>query len=314
MRLIKGSCLASKPRVGLYRGLVGNSPGPHPCLPARLISVMTHKNKLSEESPARYRTIAIVLGCTGVVALLIALLSYLWWFRAGTISHDSVKWGTFGDYVSGFGGTIVALATLIAVVYALDLQDRELSATRSALTRQLFDTRFFQLLQRFTQTSESVPGVSQDGKPLSGREAIRKIYEEMKSTYPIGTIENELTTINHMFQMYYNLHEPSLGPYFRTLYHVFKLVDHQGFLSPQEKIDYANIARAQLSRFELALLFYDVLTSHGTEFKPLVEKYGILKHLNAFDLADANHKSSDLLYSPTAFMSQAEREEYAQST
>jgi hypothetical protein len=277
-------------------------------------SFMANKNNSRDESPARYRIIAKVLGGTGVVALLVSILSYLWWFKAGTISNDSAKWGTFGDYVSGFGGTIVALATLIAVVYALDLQDRELSATRSALNRQLFDTRFFQLLQRFTETSEAVTAVSQDGQPLSGRDAIRKIYEGMKSTYPIGTIENELTTINHMFQMYYSLYEPSLGPYFRTLYHVFKLIDRQDFLALQEKIDYANIARAQLSRFELALLFYDVLTTHGTEFKPLIQKYGILKHLNAFDLANANHKSSDLLYSPTAFMSQAEREAYVQST
>jgi hypothetical protein len=114
-----------------------------------------------------------------------------------------------------------------------------------------------------------------------------------------------------MFRPSYKLNEPSLGPYFRTLYHVFKLIDRQAFLSEQEKIDYANIARAQLSRFELALLFYDVLTPYGTEFKPLIEKYGILKHLEALDLPNTNHKTNSSLYSPTAFMSQDERRAHA---
>jgi hypothetical protein len=275
-----------------------------------VLSMANNKNQ-TKQPPRRYGTLAKVLGWTGFVALTGSLLSYLWWFGTGTISDDSAKWGTFGDYVSGFGGTIVALATLVAVVLALDLQDRELSATRAALNRQLFDARFFQLLQRFTDVSVAVPALSQDGNPLRGRDAIAKIYQDMKSTYPVGQIENELATVNEMFRPFYRLNEPSLGPYFRTLYHVFKLVDAQAFLSEQEKIDYANIARAQLSRFELALLFYDLLSPYGADFKPLAEKYGLLKHLDALDLPNANHRANIAFFSPTAFMSQIEREAYA---
>jgi hypothetical protein len=110
----------------------------------------------------------------------------------------------------------------------------------------------------------------------------------------------------------YQLYEPELGPYFRTLYHVFKYVHGRTFLSDQEKIDYANIARAQLSRFELGLLFYNCLTDYGAGFKPLIERYGLLKHVNRADLADLTHKTNPALYQPAAFMSQAERGEHAE--
>ena len=105
----------------------------------------------------------------------------------------------------------------------------------------------------------------------------------------------------------YTTYENMLGPYFRTLYHVFKFVDGQASLDEQEKVDYANIARAQLSRFEIALLFYNCLTPFGGGFKPLIEKYGILKHVNDADLANLAHRTDPTLYRPTAFMSQERR-------
>jgi hypothetical protein len=267
----------------------------------------------SDQSPSRYRIIAKILGITGIAALTLSLLSYFLWFTGGTVSDDSAKWGTFGDYVSGIGGTIIALATLIAVAYALDLQDRELSSTRKALEGQLFDTRFFQLLQRFTAVSDQVRSVAQDGRPLRGRDAIARIYETMRSSFPVGAHDNILTTITDHHRLFYKPNEQSLGPYFRTLYHVFKLIHRQRYLSRQEKIDYANIARSQLSRYELALLFYNGLTPYGEKFKPLIERYGILKHLDQFDLPDAAHKTNAQLYVPTAFMSQEEREDAAEA-
>ena len=55
----------------------------------------------------------------------------------------------------------------------------------------------------------------------------------------------------------------------------FKFVDNS---SIENKRLYTNLIRAQLSSFELALLFYNSLSDMGREkFKPLIEKYSLLK-------------------------------------
>ena len=66
--------------------------------------------------------------------------------------------------------------------------------------------------------------------------------------------------------------------YFRSLYHIFKFISLSEF---QDKQFYANLVVAQLSSYELALLFYNCLTSYGNEkFKPLIEQFGVLENLD----------------------------------
>jgi hypothetical protein len=56
--------------------------------------------------------------------------------------------------------------------------------------------------------------------------------------------------------------------------------------------------RAQLSKFELFFLFYNCLGSHGTGFKPLVEEFGLLEHLDTKALLSQSHQK---LYAASAF-------------
>lgn len=66
-----------------------------------------------------------------------------------------------------------------------------------------------------------------------------------------------------------------MGHYFRNLYHIVKFVDKANISNKRE---YTNILRAQLSTGELLLLYFNCLSRYGNEkFKPLVEKYSLLK-------------------------------------
>ena len=53
-----------------------------------------------------------------------------------------------------------------------------------------------------------------------------------------------------------------------------------------KKKDYTGILRAQLSSYELALLFYNALHPMGAKVKPLVERYAMLENLNVGLLCD----------------------------
>jgi len=97
------------------------------------------------------------------------------------------------------------------------------------------------------------------------------------------------------YEDFYNEHETLLAPYFRNLYHVIKFVKTSDI---QDKRRYTSLARAQLSKHELFLLFYDCLSSQGKGFKPLVEEFGLLEHFDKKLLLNQSHAE---LYASSAY-------------
>ncbi len=99
--------------------------------------------------------------------------------------------------------------------------------------------------------------------------------------------------INKRYEAFFAEHQAQVGHYFRHLYNMVKFVDEKDFLICEEKKRYTNLIRAQLSSYELALLFYNCLSEREKNFKPLVEKYALLKNID-FNLL-ANKNLSDVL-------------------
>ena len=69
--------------------------------------------------------------------------------------------------------------------------------------------------------------------------------------------------------------EPHLAHYFRQLYHIIKFVDESEM---EDKRRYTDFVQAQMDNDELVLLAYNGLNEHGENFKPLIEKYGLLEN------------------------------------
>lgn len=88
------------------------------------------------------------------------------------------------------------------------------------------------------------------------------------------------------YELFYINHEHEIGHYFRLLYNIVKLVKLTDGI---DKKQYTNILRAQLSSYELKLLFYNCISSWGKEkFKPLVEEFALLKTIPRAVLPDDN--------------------------
>lgn len=104
---------------------------------------------------------------------------------------------------------------------------------------------------------------------------------------------------------FYNKNEIVLAPYFRKLFHLFKFIEKSA-LSPSQKRDYANIARAALSSNDLLLLAMNLQTLEGKHFIPLIEHYGLFKH--------STDPTCTLLgrmeVGQSAFLSSTQREKY----
>src|SRR5690606_40573113 len=83
-----------------------------------------------------YKLIAFFLATVGCIAFLGCALVYYSHLSYLGLSTNSADWGTFGDFVSGLAGTVIALLTLCALAFTLHLQATELAETRAALSDQ----------------------------------------------------------------------------------------------------------------------------------------------------------------------------------
>lgn len=115
-----------------------------------------------------------------------------------------------------------------------------------------------------------------NGVVTHGRDCIKTFYERLEVAMgsPRGSFMEQAKA---GYNVFYKEHEHELGHYFRHLYHIIKFVD---LSEVPDKRRYTSFVRAQLSSYESLMLFYNCLSSQGSaNFKPLVEKYGLLKHV-----------------------------------
>lgn len=226
--------------------------------------------------------------------------------------------GTFGDMFGAVNALFSGFA-FVGLIYTILLQKKELSLQRNELhlTRgelagqrtqmesqaatlklQQFESTFFQLLRVH---GDIVNGIDLQGaqRVTKGRDCFkifcRRLETEMLNLQSGANTETE--HIRHAYGTFYRKHESEIGHYFRHLYHVIKFVDQS---IVDDKRRYTSFVRAQLSSYELELLFYNCLSEYGNlYFKPLVEKYGLLKHLSE----NAGKGRRRTYYRPEAFQS-----------
>lgn len=286
-------------------------------------------NQTTHYEIRQLRYVAVGLGLGGMSAFILACAAYWGTFGDLGLSHDGKDWAEFGEYVGGFAGPAISVVTLVALAYTMVIQAMDLTKTRAfiaqqtrsmeqqseTLSQQAFDSVFFNLLERFNNVRDGVKFSHEvDNIPipttrvLTGTDAFRSLYNVLSRWIAKASGASRLGEIQKGFEDFYEEFESELGPYYRTLYHIFKFIHKHPGISEQQRVDYANIARAQLSDIELCVLFYDGLTTYAEYFKPLIEHYGILRHVNKAHLFIPSDKDDSTLYPPKAFLPQAQRD------
>lgn len=230
---------------------------------------------------------------------LVVMLVLGAWILTWLLLKDVPERGTFGDMFGSVNSLFSGLA-FVGVVFAiilqgkeLKLQRRELKFTRdelkgqklqleaqnSTLRKQNFENTFFELLRLLNEITNSIDLIDENNKITKGRDCFQVFYKRFKKLWGRNLEQfsgaSELERINNTYLAFYEEHQSEFGHYFRSMYNIVKFVDN----SPVEnKRLYTNLVRAQISSFELALLFYNSLSDMGREkFKPLIEEYSLLK-------------------------------------
>jgi hypothetical protein len=183
---------------------------------------------------------------------------------------------------------------------------------QETITRSKGDNKEYRGLAIMMHTSETSKdetrsSISSITKTLMGRNVFSRIFDKAGTILRNEKGEKESTVkgvraaiSKRGVNVYASLKYPEyFDHYFRHLYRIIKFVDESNLIDKEDKYEYVGIVRATLSRYELVWLFYNCLSENGKEkFKPLIERYALLKNLRSELLVDEKHWS---LYNKGAY-------------
>ncbi|WP_349437415.1 putative phage abortive infection protein [Pararhizobium sp. A13] len=237
----------------------------------------------------------------GYLYLAVAFVAAFWlanlWYGSGL---DDDHRGLFGDMFGAVNALFSGLA-FAGVAYAIAMQRYEVDIARrenrdtkrllsaqeqqiqrqnEATEKQVFEETFFQLLRLQNDIAGRVETRTWETgsvQTVIGKDAIAHLVIQFRTLYTPGWMDAyDEQSYDEAFAAFSEARGPEVGHYFRMLYNIFKFVDN----SPvKDKKFYTNIVRAQLSNHEVELLFYNGMGRVGRpKFKPLIEKYALLKN------------------------------------
>lgn len=213
-------------------------------------------------------------------------------FMAGTVASIWSLAGLFFIYVAFLGQKQQLLNQQMEIMYSqlevkytrLELagQKAEMAKQNKTLEQQKFENTFFQLLANHNSIVNSLDlwRNRNTGREIlaQGRDCFVIFYNRLDSRIPEPQNEIPIEFIIEKYVEFFEENVSDLGHYFRNLYHIIKFIDESKI---ENKKRYTNFVRAQLSAGELALIFFNCLTELGNEkFKPLIEKYSLLKNMD----------------------------------
>lgn len=246
----------------------------------RLLKIKNRFFNLSNEQCInRHLTVGAIVafGCTVIGGVLL----YIGYEKFAPFSAKE-DWDQFGSFLQGavgsfwtLGGTALIYITFLAQKLQIEQNRKDLEDQRKQLLIQNFESSFFNLLNNHHGIVDALEHGNYKRRQCFPRWTQSLVYEYEDIVANRPTKEPALKAFESMFDD----KQENLAHYFRNLYHVVKYV-HESELEDVKKRKYVSIVRAQLSAFELALLFLNGLSIYGEKFKKLIEEYALFDNLN----------------------------------
>lgn len=255
----------------------------------------------SVQNPAN-RPIQIFVSATFLVILFWMIWAGTatgWSHWGGAIDQDmtavpirTATAGAWGDSFGGFNALFGALG-FGAVISTLFLQYRSLQEQKREQHIARFEDNFFRLLEllremrseiEYTQTEDFIATNSMYVRKglLKGHDAIEAAYREINHFVFALSLGSRIKK-RHVAAQYNNYvharYEFCFSPYFRIIYTILRRIASDNVLSDDEKANYGNIVRSQMTSFEVGMLAFNATSKVSKDLSLLVEQFRMLKYL-----------------------------------
>ncbi len=196
--------------------------------------------------------------------------------------HTEGGLGTFGDFFGGILNPIFSFLTFVGLLITIVMQQKEIREAKASTEKQSFESLFFQMI---TIHNSIVNGMDLRTRAVSnppiaaqefhGRDCFPRFYLHLQQEIERAKKGKSSQPIEDGYAKFWERDRKDLGHYFRYLYNMIRIVDE----SDVDTRRYMKLLRAQLSDYELIILFYNGLNEKGARFKPYIEKYAIFDNL-----------------------------------
>lgn len=231
------------------------------------------------------------------------LTNGLWFFEGMDANEKGVfgdSWGAFTSIFSAFGFCGILWTIHLQMVATKKIEKDNRKRESSEKIRD-FENSFFNMMNilqtiiRDMRVTNSEKGIRAEGRHVflyfykAFKVAVVKnksnLYFDHKDFLSIKQAELRMS---NSFRSYFMNRAQNLSHYYRFVYNIFKFIDGSD-LSDSQKKKYANILRAQLSDYELLMLFYNGLSPNGKKFIQYFNKYALLDNLPVNKLISKSH-------------------------
>ena len=236
--------------------------------------------------------------------IILFLQNRLW---NGSWPVDNGLFGTYGDFVGGVVGTVIAFYSAYLLVRTFQCQEQ---VNRNVITtnkniietnkmtsivneKQLYNTLLEVFSSKFKQFISAYQCAidnyvfSTDGSKEVGRKAFEALANQFieESFINDNDYYRRCKSAVSVYMDYYSKNRHYLAIHFRMLYLLTSLVSTSD-LGEGDKVLYAKLIRGQLSESEMIMLRYDCHSEYGIKMQLYCNEFNLIKHLPIMQLLE----------------------------
>lgn len=223
-----------------------------------------------------------------------------------------------GEFIGGTIGTLFTLTATIFLFITFKEQRQQFESTQSSEFYTRFETTYFNMLGMLEKVQSSVNTNINESDDSDDFCNLTDYYKRFKSNHSLESIridemkniadsikQDELIPADVLkarqyygdyFEKYVKKAPCNIGYFYRYIYNIVNFVYYQTkFKEDNDKEHYLNLLQAQLSDEELALIFYDAISSYGEnktgehKFQEMLDETHFFENIKAEALLDKNH-------------------------
>ncbi len=259
------------------------------------------KKETSIEKDIRINLALVVSLC-----LISIVIIFFYFIKLGVVdnqnfSKDSSVWGTFGDYVGGVAGTVLAFLTVFLLYKSLITQIREFFKMSSLQQKQNTDSIFFNMLGSHNNIMENIQGVVETDNNVTNNTILSGSLFIERLTHQLACLNNENGEPEQAIE---NL--SAKRNIFRNLIiYINNVVNMIEKDIEEEDVDfYKNIFRSHLTNSELLIIAYLISNNKWSFFKEFHDKFNTFGLFKFMSLEEDVNEDTDVRIAIKSFISE----------